>query len=440
MRLRVVAIFSVMLCAAPAGAQDIAAGENTPLCEEGVRIAAGTCLAGELLVDGFANLRGGVRRGVAALVLLELGLNVDLGTVTGIKGWSFGAGIFGIYGRQPTPTLIGSLAPVSSAEALSTLRLSELWLERRFDGVASVRFGQLAADAEFFTAEATEHLTNGTFGWPLGMSTALPSGGPAYPLSAPGIRLELGDPTEEWGLRLAVFSGDPGGRYGIGTDPQRHNRFGTNFSFAGGAFYLAEAAIGARRPVDGQPRPWVLKVGAWRHTGGFDDQRGDPALYTTIASGIRPDPEGPIPRRHGNHGFYTVGEAILWRNGSSKLAVFGRISATPADRNPLSLYADAGFAWREPFGREGDTLSFGVAYARASGEGRALDRALGLPLRDREVVAQLNYEFQVLPDRLYVRPLLQWVSHPNAGAQDDRVTDGRIRDAVTVGVRVRITL
>ncbi|MFC7557739.1 carbohydrate porin [Pseudoroseomonas wenyumeiae] len=101
--------------------------------------------------------------------------------------------------------------PVSSAEALSTLRLSELWLERRFDGVASVRFGQLAADAEFFTAEATEHLTNGTFGWPLGMSTALPSGGPAYPLSAPGIRLELGDPSEDWGLRLAVFSEIPEG-------------------------------------------------------------------------------------------------------------------------------------------------------------------------------------------------------------------------------------
>jgi porin len=239
---------------------------------------------------------------------------------------------------------------------------------------------------------------------------------------------------------LAVFSGDPGGNYGSGTDPQRHNRFGTNFSFAGGALYIAEAVIGARRPADGQPRPWVLEVGAWRHTGGFADQRGDPALYTAIASGVRPDPEGPVPRRHGNYGFYAVGEATLWRNGPANLAVFGRISATPADRNPLSLYADAGLAWRQPFGREGDTLSFGVAYARASGQGRAPDRALGLPLRDREVVAQLNYEFQVLPDHLYVRPLLQWVSHPGAGVQDDRVRDGRLRDPVTAGIRVRVPL
>ena len=81
-----------------------------------------------------------------------------------------------------------------------------------------------------------------------------------------------------------------------------------------------------------------------------------------------------------------------------------------------------------------------MAYARASSDGRAQDRALGLPLRDREMVAQLNYEFQIVPDRLYVRPLIQWVSHPNAGAQDDRVKDGRIRDAVMAGVRVRILL
>ena len=259
-------------------------------------------------------------------------------------------------------------------------------------------------------------------------------------MRTPGVRLQLGDPDRASGLRLAVFSGDPGGRHGIGTDPQRHNRFGTTFSFAGGALYMAELAMGPRIPTDDQPRPWVLKLGAWRHTGGFADQRGDPALYRAIASGARPDPEGPVPRQHGNYGLYAVGEAVLWRSGAANLATFARFSATPADRNPLSFYADAGLAWREPLGRGGDTLSFGVAYARASGNGRALDRALGFPLRDREVVAQLNYEFEVVPDRFYVRPLLQWVSHPNAGAQDNRVEGERIRDAATAGLRLRVLL
>jgi porin len=437
MRRTVVIALGAMLSAASATAQP--AVEPAP-CEEGLRLAAGACFTGELTADGFANLRGGIRRGVAALALVKLGLAVDLGTAAGAEGWSFGAGILGIVGRQPTPTLIGSLAPVSNAEALSTLRLSEFWLQRRLGAAGSLRFGQLTADSEFFTAEAAEQITNGTFGWPLGMSAALPSGGPAYPMAAPGIRLELGDAEQGSALRLAVFSGDPGGDYGIGTDPQRHNRFGTNFSFAGGALYIAELATGGASPADKQPRPWGLKIGAWRHTGGFADQRGDPALYASIASGIRPDPEGPAPRLHGNSGVYAVGETILWRDGTANLAAFARLSATPADRNPLPFYADAGLAWREPFAREGDTLAFGLAYARASGQGRALDRALGLPVRDREVVAQVNYDFQVVPDRIFVRPLLQWVSHPGAGAQDDRVRDGRIRDAVTAGLRLRMTL
>jgi porin len=401
---------------------------------------SGVCLIGQLSLDGFANLRGGVRQGVAALAQLDLSVEVDLETTAGLDGWSFRAGVFGIFGRQATPTLIGSLAPVSGTEALPALRLSELWLERRIDGIGSLRFGQLAADTEFLVAEAAEMLTNGSFGWPLAVSTTLPSTGPAYPFRTPGIRLALGNPDETTGLRLAVLSGDPGGRVGQGTDPQRHNRFGTNFSFAGGTFYLAEAVTGAKAPARDQPRPWVLKLGAWRHTGGFDDQRGRPVLSADSSFSTSSSTERPVRRRHGNHGFYVMGEATLWRGGPASLAAFARISATPADRNPLPFYADAGLAWRQPFGREGDTLSLGVIYARRTGEARAQDRILGQPLRDREVVTQLTYDLQLMPDRLFIRPLLQWVSHPNAGVPDDRVKDGRLRDAITAGVRLRLAL
>ncbi|MFC7557704.1 carbohydrate porin [Pseudoroseomonas wenyumeiae] len=106
-------------------------------------------------------------------------------------------------------------------------------------------------------------------------------------------------------------------------------------------------------------------------------RRSGPLHYDRLRHS--PRSEGTAPRQNGNYGIYAVGETILWRNGSANLAVFGRISVTPADRNPLTLYADGGFAWREPFGREGDTLSLGLAYARASADGRAQDRALGLP-------------------------------------------------------------
>jgi porin len=416
--------------ASPSLAQDVPARGGQP-CDEGTAIATGTCLSAEGLVDGFANLRGGLRRGVAGLGQVKLGLGVDLGAAAGLDGWSFQASAFGIFGRQPTPTLVGNLAPLSNAEALSTFRLSELWLERGFEGVGSIRFGQLTGDTEFMAADAADGLMNGTFGWPLALSTALPSGGPAYPFAAPGIRLALGDPDKGSGVRLALFSGDPGGRVPAGTDPQRHNRYGTNFSFAGGALYMAEGVVGAPAPEAGEPRPWVGKLGGWYHTGGFDDQRGD---ATTL------------PRHPNNYGGYAIGEVTLWREGMSSLAAFARASATPSNRNLLGFYADGGFAWRAPFGRAADTASIGIAYARTGKEGRAADRAAqqfdsAIPVRDREMVLEANYEFGLVPDHLFIRPGVQWISHPGAGIPDERYSsDTRLRNAVVLGLRLRAVL
>ncbi|WP_426959073.1 carbohydrate porin [Muricoccus radiodurans] len=419
-----------------------AAAENNeaPACESGVSLSPGVCFAWEALADGFANLRGGAHRGVSGFVQTEPALALDLGTLAGMEGWSAYVGLIGLFGRQPTPSLIGGLAALSHAEAVATLRLSELWVQRTAAGIGSVRLGQLAADAEFATTAVGASLTNGTFGWPLFLSTALPSGGPGYPIAVPGVRLALGDPDDGSGVRLAIFSGDPGGRRGEGTDPQRHNRYGTAFPFNGGALLMGEVVVGTGAPARGQFRPWVAKLGLWRHTGGFDDQRAAPPLEEPPASGILPDAPGPARRHNGNYGAYAVAEATLWRDGGASLGAFARASVTPPDRNLLSFYADAGLAWREPFGQSGDTFSVGATYARAGGDRRAQDRALGLPLRDREVVVEVNYEAQIVPDHLWVRPIVQWISHPNAGGTDDRAPNGRLRDALAIGLRVRSAL
>lgn len=440
-----IALACALLAAAPALAQ---APVQEPVqvepegdCDGGRRIATGTCLAVELSVDGFANLRGGVRRGVAAFGRAALGLGVDLDAAAGLEGWSFQVTAFGIYGRQPTLGLVGSLAPVNNTEALSTFRLSELWLQREVEELGSLRFGQLAVDAEFATADAASNLVNGTFGWPVGLATALPSGGPAYPFAAPGVRLALGDPDAGGGLRLALFSGDPGGRYGEDTDPQRHNRYGTNFSFVGGAFLIAEGVFGAEAPGPDVPRPWAAKLGAWYHTGGFDSQRRD----DTGLSLTHPALSG-VPRRYGNnYGGYAIGEATLWRGESTSVAVFARVFAAPADRNLVSVQADAGVAWRGPFGRADDTLSFGVSQARIGADARGLDRsrqALGEDRvrRDHETVLELNYDVAIVPGRLSVRPIAQWLLHPAAREPDERVSATRqLRDAFVLGVRLTAT-
>jgi porin len=438
MQLRL-ALTAIALLALPAAPR---AEEAPPACEAGTALAPGLCLAGTVTGDGVANVTGGVRRGVAAVGQVRLDLTADLGALAGLDGWRVATSVIGVYGRQPTATRVGSLAPVSNIEALSTIRLFELWAERSFGEWGSLRFGQLAADAEFATAAGAANLVNGTFGWPVALAGALPSGGPAYPLATPGIRLALGDPEGGTGLRLGVFSGDPGGAYGEGTDPQRHNRHGTLFSTRGGAFYLAEAVTGAAAPEgDDAPRPWVLKLGGWYHTGGFDSVRFDDgglSLADPASSGT--------PRRFGsNYGGYAVAEATLWRGEDSTILIFGRAFAQPGDRNAVDLQLDAGLAWRGPFGRGADTLSLGLSWARIGARSRDFDRdlvAFGTtrPVRSHETVLEINYDASVIEDRLALRPFVQALFNPAAGEPDERRDATRaLPDAVVLGLRAVLT-
>lgn len=434
-----IAFATLALLALPAAAWG---EEAPPACDAGTALAPGLCLAGTVTADGVANVSGGIRRGVAAVGQVRLDLTADLGALAGLDGWRMATSVIGVYGRQPTATRVGSLAPVSNIEALSTLRLFELWAERSFGEWGSIRFGQLAADAEFATAAGAANLVNGTFGWPVALAGALPSGGPAYPLATPGIRLALGDPEDGTGLRLGVFSGDPGGAYGEGTDPQRHNRHGTLFSTRGGAFYLAEAVTGAAAPEgDDAPRPWVLKLGGWYHTGGFDSVRFDDgglSLADPASSGT--------PRRFGsNYGGYAVAEATLWRGEDSTLTVFARAFAQPGDRNAVDLQLDGGLAWRGPFGRGADTLSLGLSWARIGARSRDFDRdivAFGTtrPVRTHETVLEINYDASVIEDRLALRPFVQALFNPAAGEPDERRNASRaLPDAVVLGLRAVLT-
>ncbi|MDJ0388999.1 carbohydrate porin [Roseomonas sp. E05] len=431
--LALLAALSALLLPPPARAQETPEPEEA--CETGSVLTPGLCLSTGFIVDAFGNLRGGLRRDVSAVGQLRLGLEADLGRIAGLGGWSLGASAIGIYGKQPGAGLTGSLAPPSNIEALSTVRLMELWVQREVEGWGSLRVGQLAADTEFAVADTAANLVNGTFGWPVALGEGLPSGGIAYPFAAPGVRLALGEPEEASGFRLGLFSGDPGGRYGQDTEGQRHNRYGVNFSTADGAFLIGEAVFGARAPEEG-PRPWVAKLGAWYHSGGFDSPRYD-ADGRSLAD---PASSGEPRRFHNNYGGYGIGEATLWRGEGQSLAAFARLFAAPSDRNLVSLQVDGGFAWAGPFGLRQDTLSFGASQARIGRGGRGLDedtQAFSDPLRPvrrHETVLEVNYDLPVGP--VHLRPLAQWYIHPAAGEPDEE-TGRKLRDAVLLGMRVQ---
>jgi porin len=140
--------------------------------------------------------------------VLYMAVDADLAKLAGLPGMTFRANTYQIQGAN-----IFNFSTISGFAALPTARLFELWAEQKlFADLASVRFGQLTADNEFFISEfATSLFVNVTFGWSNLFIQDLPGGGgPNYPLATPGVRLKV-TPTNQIALLAAIFNGDPAG-------------------------------------------------------------------------------------------------------------------------------------------------------------------------------------------------------------------------------------
>src|SRR5690242_13357589 len=126
----------------------------------------------------------------------------------------------------------------SSIEALPATRLFELWYEHYFSDAVRLKIGQQAADQEFLVSTTSKLFINATFGFPTLPAADLPSGGPAYPLGTPAIRLRV-EPSDELVLLAAAFNGDPAGP-GPGA-AQARNASGTAFRTGDGVLAFFEA-------------------------------------------------------------------------------------------------------------------------------------------------------------------------------------------------------
>ena len=200
--------------------------------------------------------------------MLELYVNADMRKLGLWKGLCFFANGYQIHGNSITAANIGSLMPVSNLEATDATRLFEMWFEQKmFDEKVAVKVGQLAADAEFLISEGGGYFLNGTWGWPSVTAADLPSGGPAYPLATPGVRVAV-NPNDRFGVMVAVFNGDPAPSC-ASDDPQVCNNHGVDFELDDDPLLMAEAAYNYN--PDGLRG--IVKFGGWNHFGDFEDQR-----------------------------------------------------------------------------------------------------------------------------------------------------------------------
>ncbi len=170
---------------------------------------------------------------------------------------------FQIHGRGLSANNLGNLITASSIEATPATRLFELWYEQSIGDRLRLRLGQQAADQEFLISTTARLFVNSTFGFPTLPATDLPSGGPAYPLGTPAVRLQLA-PAKGVVLLAGVFDGDPAGA-GAG-NPQQRDASGTSFRTGDGALALFEAQYNPGN----SDQNGTYKFGGWGRTGSKD--------------------------------------------------------------------------------------------------------------------------------------------------------------------------
>jgi porin len=399
------------------------------------------------------NVTGGIHHAAAYDGLTQMGLQLETERAFGFHGGTFNVSALQIHGRNLSADNLLSLQTASGIEADRSTRLWELWYQQKFldDDRFDIKVGQQSLDQEFMVNPNGAYLINTMFGWATVPSYDFPGGGPAYPLSALGVRARY-HPIEPLTLMAGVFNGSPSPNGGVccSGNPQLQNRSGTNFSVHGGVLVIAEAqfaypSAGTMLYADRQePLSRVYKVGAWYNSANFNDQRYD----NTGLSLAAPASNGTPLARHGNYGVYATADQMIWldpEESDRSINVFGRVLWAPqADRNLVTFSMNAGVTFHEPFiHRDNDTFSIGMGYSRVSSAAAALDRDTAVfsgtfvPRRGGETYFEMSYQYQVFP-WWQLQPDLQYVINPGGGVANPDDPSKRIGNEFILGLRTTI--
>src|SRR5205814_2021177 len=104
----------------------------------------------------------------------------------------------------------------------------------------------------------------------------------------------------------------------------------------------------------------------WWNSERFRDQRFD----TKGVPLANPFSNGTALRHEGDYSLFVFTHQPLPFEGA---AMFARAMGAPGDRNLVNFYADAGLAYKGPFGRADDQTGIAFGYARISDAARGLD-------------------------------------------------------------------
>jgi porin len=414
----------------------------------------GISLAIQETSEVLGNVTGGVRQGADYDGLTQIVAQMDTQRAFGWHGGLLNVSALDVHGRDLSADDLDNLQTVSGIDADRGARLWELWYDQKLlsEDRLSIRIGQQSADQEFIVNANGSYFLNTMFGWPMVPSADLPGGGPAYPLSALGVRFKY-RPINPVNILVGVFSGSPAPT-SVG-DPQKADASGLSFPLNRGVLVITELqvtypAIGSMvYPGQGAPLGHTWRIGAWYDSESFDDLRFDTAGLS-LAS---PDANGmPAPHR-ADWSVYAIDDQMIWRkadNPNRSVSIFARVMGAPeADRNLVTFSFDGGIVYHDPIpNRPDDTVGLGVGYAKVSSQevGLAGDTSAilaqtqpglyrGVPTG--ETFVELTYQYQVRP-WWQLQPDLQVVFNPAGGVPNPNQPAARIKDEAVLGLRTNV--
>jgi porin len=243
----------------------------------------------------------------------------------------------------------------------------------------------------------------------------MPSGGPAYPLATPGVRVAI-NPNDKWGLMIGVYNGDPA-PHCASDDPQICNNDGLDFELDDPPLLMVEG----KYSYNPNSLAGTIKIGGWNNFGTFADQRFDSGGALIAVTGN----EGR-PLDH-DWGLYGIIDQLVWRVPGSEEAkgvgIFARVMGAPDDRNLVDFYFDGGVTFTGMFRRRpNDALAVGFAYTNISDQVTAFDVDFGEPApRNYESLVEICYTYQI-NDGWSVQPNFQYIWQPGGSSGVDNAT------------------
>ena len=217
---------------------------------------------------------------------------------------------------------------------------------------------------EYYNSLASINFLNQTFFYPtMGFDVYDIAGLPprhhglaATPNAAPGARLRW-DVLPQFYAQAGVYGGDPDQTYS-----------GTRFNLSEDEGVLSYYELGYRlnQLKTDTGLAGSYKLGAWFHTGSFDDVYDGVTAAVLTAGGL---PAPPVRLHQDNYGVYFLAEQQLYREigkadpAQQGLVGFFRVAGAPADRNLAQFGVDGGFVYKGLIPkRDWDTLGIAASY------------------------------------------------------------------------------